>query len=150
MKELSKLISEFEVARKENKDRGMPLQTMIEDLLKAMVQEGKYESLFLFSQEGLAIAQHISSGDLREPGVMEISVMIFEVKKAIHKLSGLSDLHEVVVEGKDKKKVIFRFIPFLGQTAILVIVVPGRQSYRALTNRVQKAISYLGKNDLRN
>ncbi len=120
------------------------LQEKIEEQMKEIVNLGNYQSVFLFDQEGLQLAQYAPEGIVEEVRVIEISLMIVELKKTVNNLAGIADLKEIMVEGFDGKKIIFRFIPFYGQMAIFVAVIPRHKSYRLLTNRLQNAIIKLG------
>ncbi|NOY57748.1 MAG: hypothetical protein GXO75_02285 [Calditrichaeota bacterium] len=139
-------ISIFKKTNLQESDNSQSLQEKIEEQMKKIVDLGNYESVFLFDQEGLQLAQYAPRGIVEQVRVIEISLMIMELNKTVRDLAGITDLKEVIVEGEDGKRIIFRFIPFYGQTAIFVAVIPRHKSYRSLTNRLQRAIIKLGSN----
>lgn len=137
-------ISISKKAQSKKRQDTQSLQEKIEEQMKTIVQLGNYQSVFLFDQDGLQLAQYAPEGIVEEVRVIEISMMIMEIKKTVDNLAGITDLREIMVEGFDGKKIIFRFIPFYGQMAIFVAVIPRHTSYRMLTNRLQRAIMKLG------
>lgn len=147
MEEQSKMGSEISISKhthSEMSSDSQSLQEKIEEQMKKIVHLGAYQSVFLFDQEGLQLAQYAPEGVVEEVRVIEISMMILEINKTVENLAGITDLKEIMVEGLDGKKIIFRFIPFYGQTAIFVAVIPRHKTYRSLTNRLQRAIIKLG------
>ena len=116
------------------------LQETIEGFLNQVVTLGNYESAYFFSNEGLPLGNIRATGVVTEMQAVEISIMMLEIKKAMKSILGMDHLHEMVIESADGRKLVFRFIAFYGEAAILVCVVPPHKSYRGLTNRIQKAI----------
>ena len=113
----------YKKTHSQENDNSQSLQERIEEQMKKIVDLGNYESVFLFDQEGLQLAQYAPRGIVEEVRVIEISLMIMEINKTVHDLAGITDLKEIIVEGVDGGKIIFRFIPFYGQTAIFVAVI---------------------------
>ena len=111
----------YKKTHSQENDNSQSLQERIEEQMKKIVDLGNYESVFLFDQEGLQLAQYAPRGIVEEVRVIEISLMIMELNKTVRDLAGITDLKEVIVEGEDGKRIIFRFIPFYGQMAIFEI-----------------------------
>ncbi len=149
MKELANMPAVFSIRDlKKTKNKDLPIQQIIENFMQEVIKQGNFETAYLFSQEGLPIAQQYSDHSTRMRTV-EISVMMNKVQKFMKDLGKLSRIKEIVVEDEDKKRIVFRFLPFFDQTAILIIVVPPRKAYRGFTNRLAKLIVALGKNNNR-
>ncbi len=145
MKELSKMASEAPLSKRSQTPLAdQPFQVIIENLMQEIVHSGSYESACLFNEEGLPLSQYAGQQSLSELRSVRISIMMHEVQKAIKNIGGLQQVKEIMVEDVDSKKIVFRFISFFGQTAILVIVVPAHKSYRGLTNRLTNTIAKLG------
>ena len=123
-----------------------PLQYNIEAFMNDVVHLGNYEAVYLFDKDGLALAQSSSVKVLSDLKAVEVSVMMNKVQKIIQDIGGLSKIKEIVIEDDNKRKMVFRFIQFFGQTTILVIVIPAKKSYRGLTNRLEKLIAKQSRN----
>ncbi len=52
----------------------------------------------------------------------------------------ISNVKEMIVEGYNKRKIVFRFFRAFDQEVVLAIVVPPKKSYRNLTNALLKMI----------
>ncbi len=119
----------------------LPFQLHIEREMKELVQVGGYDAIYLFNPEGLVLAAHVESESmLREGHAVEFSVMISKMQKVVRRMSGLSDLKEVVIEDQEGKRLVFRFLPVFAQPAILLMVIPAMRSYRGLANRLCRII----------
>ncbi len=109
--------------------------------MQEMVRIGGFEAVYLFSREGLLLAEHVaSSALLREDHAVEFAVMMARLKPVVKKMSGLGALKELVIEDDEGKRIVFRYLAVFGQTALLVLVVPAQRSYRGLANRLCRLI----------
>jgi len=119
--------------------RELSPQLLIERRMHEVIALGNYEAAYLFSEEGLPMAQAI-----RDPGqetpLVEVSLALQEIRRTIQQLAGVRQLKEIVVEG-ESKRVVFRFFRAFEQEVTLVVVVPRGKSYRQHTNRLQRAIA---------
>lgn len=120
-----------------------PLQSIIESAMQEIVQKGHYESAFLFTTEGLLIAHYMHKAILAEQQAIEISMLMNRVQRMIKVMGGLAKINEIVVEDEFHKKLVFRFLTFFSQPAILVTVIPPRKAYRGLTNKLSHLITQL-------
>jgi hypothetical protein len=146
MKDKDQISSENQADKNEQGQSGeLSFQVMIENLMKEIVGSGNYESACLFNEEGLPLSQYAGQQSWSDLRTVRISLMMQEVQKTIKSIAGLQQIKEIMVEDADAKKIVFRFITFFGQTAILVVVVPSRKSYRGLTNRLATLIAKLGR-----
>ena len=116
-------------------------QELIEKRMKTILQFGNYEAAYLFSREGLPIAQSGSSSDVDPDRLAELSIMFQDVQRLTNTLGGIDNLKEVFVEGNNRRKVVFRFFPAFGEDVVLAVVIPPRKTYRRHTNELQKLIN---------
>jgi hypothetical protein len=119
----------------------MPLQLSLERLVKEISILGGFDFTFLLNHEGLSLAQYTSNSQMDELAVVEMCAMLDRINNTLKSNLGISDLHEVTIEAKEGRRLIFRFIQFYNQIAVLALMVPPRKSYRGLLNRLQKNIS---------
>lgn len=119
-------------------------QEIIEEYLNEVKSQGNYETAFLFSQEGLPMAEvRGGSAVITEDRLIEMSVLFQEIRKMADVMGGISELREIVLEGNNKKKIIFRFFKGFDQTVVLALVIPPLKSYRGLTNKLLRIVQKL-------
>ncbi|MBN1543443.1 hypothetical protein JW992_14985 [candidate division KSB1 bacterium] len=128
-------------------DLNSALQFELEAALGEIVRKGSYEAVFLFTEEGLILAQHNRRHLLSEQRSTEFALLMNRLKKLIRSFGGLSRLKEIVMEDEYGKKLIFRFVPFMNQISVLVAVVPPRKSYRGLTHGFVQKLAQLEWSD---
>jgi len=119
------------------------LHSAIDSLLETALAAGHFQALYLYSMDGLPIAR---AGDLDirlGNGLLEVALIILEIKNAGARPGGPEDLYEVVVEGTNKVRFIYRMVNFLDRPALLAVIIPTRRAYRGVVNRLQKAIAGL-------
>ena len=115
-------------------------QEIIEMRMHAILQLGNYEAAYLFSREGLPIAQAGNSSDVDPDRLAEMSIMFQDVQRLTGSLGGIDILKEVFVEGENRRKVVFRFFPAFGDSVLLAVVIPPKKTYRKHTNELQRLI----------
>jgi hypothetical protein len=72
--------------------------------------------------------------------LVELSLLFRELKKMADLMGQISNIKELIVEGNNRRKVVFRFFQAFNQEVVLAIVVPPKKSYRGLTNSLIKTI----------
>jgi len=115
-------------------------QSVIEKEMQEIIYAGNYEAAFLFSSEGLPLAQANRKTSDDHAEMVEISLILSEIEKTAKSVADINGLKEIVIEGLNKRRVVFRFFELLGQATILAVVVNPRRSYRNLTNRLVRTI----------
>ncbi|MFQ5648605.1 MAG: hypothetical protein ACE5IY_01570 [bacterium] len=120
--------------------RNLSAQTVIEEKMRRIIERGNYDMVHLFSNEGLPLAGHYSDEIIESDRLAELSFLLREVKKMADVMGKISNMKEMVVEGFNKRKIVFRFFHAFNQDVVLAIVVPPRTSYRGLTNSLIKTI----------
>ena len=120
-------------------------QEVIEEYLNEVQELGNYETAYLFSQEGLPMAEVRGETEITEDRLIEMSVLFQEVRKMADVMGGISELKEIILEGYNRKKIVFRFFEGFDQTVVLALVIPPRKTYRGLTNRLMRLVQKLSK-----
>lgn len=115
-------------------------QIAIESKMREIVQLGNFESVFLFSDEGLPLARATASAQNDEEQLAELSLMFQNLKNLASTIGGIERLKEVFIEGENHQKVVFRFFRAFSSDVVLAAVIPPRKAYRKLTNDLQRLI----------
>lgn len=121
-------------------DQQKPPQFLIQDAMREILENGNYDMVHLFSSEGLPIAECYRNGVLPKDRLVELSLLFRELKKMADLMGQISNIKELIVEGNNRRKVVFRFFQAFNQEVVLAIVVPPKKSYRGLTNSLIKTI----------
>lgn len=115
-------------------------QEWIEEYMHSVVGQGNYEMAYLFSQEGLPMAEVKGEELIPEDRLVEISMLFQEIVKMADVMGGISELKEIMIEGNNARKIIFRFFDGFDQSLVLALVIPPRKTYRGLTNKLIRII----------
>lgn len=140
MQQLKNSLSNPTNQAKQEADIALPPQSVIEERMQEIIYLGNYEAAFLFNYEGLPLAQASNSSNVNQAGMVEISLMLKQVQQVANSVADINGLKEIIIEGLNKRKVVFRFFQLFDQTTILAVVVTPRRSYRDLTNRLVKVV----------
>jgi len=115
-------------------------QIAIEAKMQEIVQLGNFESVYLFSDEGLPLARATSVPQSDEEQIAELSLMFNNLKNLASTIGGIERLREVLIEGENHKRVIFRFFRAFTNDVVLAAVIPPRKTYRKVANDLQRLI----------
>jgi len=117
-------------------------QVAIEKKMAAIIAQGTYEAAYLFSDEGLPIAQASTTDgqQVDRDRIAELSILFHDVRRMAAVMGGISRLREVFIEGENHRKIVFRFFQAFGQPVILAVVVPPQKTYRQKTNELEKLV----------
>jgi hypothetical protein len=118
----------------------LPLQLSLDRMLKEITILGAFDFVFFLNNEGLVMAQYTSENQSDEMAVVEISTLLDQIQTILKSNLGMSELKEVMTEVAEGRKLVFRFLRFFDQMAVLVVMVPPRKAYRGIMNRLQKGI----------
>ena len=115
-------------------------QENIENFMAEVIKLGNYETAYLLSEEGLTLAN--SNADEIVPGdrLVEMSVLFQEIQKMADVMGGISEIKELVIEGHNKRKIVFRFFNAFDEKVILSLIIPPQKTYRGLTNKLMRLI----------
>ena len=123
------------------KPEALSPQIVIENLMQEIIEKGHYDAVFLFSLEGLPLAQAITDIDIDQACLVNVSLVLKDLQNMIKTIADIEDLREIVIEGFNRRKVVFRFLEILGQPSILAVIVTPRKSYKGLTNQLIRTIN---------
>lgn len=117
-------------------------QVSIEKKMADILAAGTYEAAYLFSDEGLPIAQASSTNgqQVDRDRIAEMSILFHDVRRMASLMGGISRLREVTIEGENHRKIVFRFFQAFGQQVILAVVVPPQKAYKQRTNELEKLV----------
>jgi predicted regulator of Ras-like GTPase activity (Roadblock/LC7/MglB family) len=117
-------------------------QWTIENRMAEILGAGTYEAAYLFSDEGLPIAQasNANGQQVDRDRIAELSILFHDVRRMASVMGGISRLREVIIEGENHRKIVFRFFNAFGQQVILAVVVPPQKAYKQRTNELEKLI----------
>ncbi|OQX96105.1 hypothetical protein B6I21_01965 [candidate division KSB1 bacterium 4572_119] len=115
-------------------------QEEIQKFMSEVIKLGNYETAYLFSEEGLNLAHKTNEEIVPEDRLVEMSVLFQEIHRMADVMGGISDIKELVVEGNNQRKIIFRFFHAFDQNVVLALVIPPRKTYRGLTNKLIRLV----------
>jgi len=126
-------------------DTSVAPQVKIENFMKEVMKLGNYEMAFLLSQEGLTLAQAQNETIVPEDRLVELSIQFQEIQKMADVMGGISEIREMVIEGHNKRKIIFRFFKAFEQSVVLALIIPPRKTYRGLTNKLVRLVQKISE-----
>ena len=118
----------------------IPVQTRIENAMKASFEEKRWESIYLFSAEGLLMASQGMSPDYHEEKLLEFS---FTIMEGLKRLDKTIPMMEIRLKGENRKTLVFRHFEAWGEELVMTAVVSGRKGYKRAINRLIQLISKL-------
>jgi len=109
------------------------MQDQIESAMKKFCKEGRWESSYLFSSEGFVMAGCGMSSAYSQENVLEFAFSLIDIVKLLE-----NDLpvKEIMVRGKDKRILVFRFFNALDDVLVLAAVTSGKKGYRRAMGRL--------------
>ncbi len=130
----------FDTAIRRAISKNLPPQTLIEEKMRKITQRGNYDMVHLFSDEGLPLAGYYDDEIVDSDRLAELSIMLREVKKMADVMGKISNIKELIVEGYNHRKIVFRFFHAFNQDVVLAVVVPPQKAYRGVTNSLVRTI----------
>jgi len=118
-------------------------QSVIEKMMIEISEMGNYDMVSLFSDEGLPLAEFYNEQVIEQDRLAELSIMLREVRKMADAMGKISNIKEMIVEGFNHRKIVFRFFHAFDQDVVLAIIVPPKKSYKALTNSLVRTIAQI-------
>lgn len=113
---------------------------MIENRMRVFLEEARWESVALFSSEGLLMAKGGASTAYEEEVLLEFAFSLLETAR----LTGNElPIKEITLKGKERKTLVFRYFNALNDELILAAVVSGRKGYKRALNNLIKEIQNL-------
>ena len=84
-------------------------QNVLEKEMQRIIALGNYEMAHLFSDEGLPLAEAKDEDSLERDRLIEISVYLQDIKRIADMMGGMTRLKEIIMEGANSRKIVFRF-----------------------------------------
>jgi len=117
------------------------MQSKIEATMKRFHEEERWESIFLFSPEGLLMASQRTATAYDEENLLEFA---FSLIDAVRLLGDDLLVKEITARGRNGKILVFRYFHAWEDEFILAAVVSGKKGYRRALTRLVKLIQSLG------
>ncbi|MBN2031414.1 hypothetical protein JW824_14365 [bacterium] len=114
-----------------------PIQFRIETAMKEIGEGVRWESIFLFSSEGLLMAR---SGESPEYGEDHLLEFAFSLNDLVGLLTDDLSVKEIIISGIHGKKLVFRYFRAWDNPMVIAAVVSGRKGYRRALGRLIKTI----------
>lgn len=127
--------------RKTSSTGSTPIQSKIEAVMKRFHEEERWESIFLFSPEGLLMASQRTATVYDEENLLEFA---FSLIDAVRLLGDDLPVKEIVARGRNGKILVFRYFHAWEDELILAAVVSGKKGYKRALTRLVKLIQSLG------
>jgi metal-responsive CopG/Arc/MetJ family transcriptional regulator len=121
-------------------ESGTSTQKIIEKAMQSYTAEERWESIYLFSSEGLLMASYGSSNSYHEEKLLEFS---FSLIGTVQMLEKNIPIKEIIIKGKEKKWLVFEYLQAWGENMILSAVVSGKKGYRRAIKKVIRQIQNL-------
>ena len=118
-----------------------PVQAQIEEAMQAFCDEERWESIFLFSSEGLLMARCGRSESYGQENLLEF---VFALKNVWELLDDDLPAKEITVRGMHRRTLVFQGFMEWGERLTLAAVLSGRKGYRRAMRRLMKRIHDLG------
>ena len=115
----------------------MSIQLKIEAAMNEMGEGVRWESIFLFSSEGLLMAHSGTSPDYGEDHLLEFA---FSLTDLVNLLEEDLSVKEIVISGIHRKKLVFRFFRAWDNPMVVAAVVSGRKGYKRALGKLIKTI----------
>ena len=116
----------------ENSNRQESIQAEIERAMSRYSEGHRWESISLFSSEGLLMANHGNSPYYGQDNLLEFSFSLIETVKLLQS----RDVQEIIVKGREHRTLVFRYFEAWGETFIIAAVIKGREWYRRAMNQL--------------
>ena len=116
------------------------IQETIEELMSHYGRENRWEAIYLFSTDGFPMASYTRAGCYDDSTLLEFSFSLF---KTVSLLDSSQNTHEITVQGKKGRLLIFRYFTAWNECLILAAVTTGEKGYKRAMNNLVKTISQL-------
>ncbi len=113
------------------------IQSKIEKAMKECGEGERWESIFLFSSEGLLMAHSGVSSDYSEENLLEF---IFSLNDLVRLIKNNHSVKEIVISGINKRKIVFQYFDVWDNQVVIALVISGKKGYRRALGRLMKRI----------
>jgi len=116
----------------------LSVQSRIEQLMKNYCDEERWESIYLFSSDGLLIASYRSESSYTEEILLEFA---FTLINGAMLLGNELKVKEILLRDSSRKQLIFHYIKAFDEEFIIAAVSDGRKGFRRAMSRLEKQVS---------
>ncbi|NOY78626.1 MAG: hypothetical protein GXO76_12225 [Calditrichaeota bacterium] len=116
-------------------------QQIIEEEFVKVMNLGNFESVYLFSDEGLPIIELCGRGVITGDDASQMVLQTKGILETLNEEDTQPGVKEVLFYMEDRRKVDIRYFRALGQQVALALVVPPGKSYRSHANRMIRFLS---------
>ncbi len=118
-------------------------QQAIEEEFVKVLNLGNFESVYLFSDEGLPLIELCGRGIVTVDDASQIVLLTKGALDVFNEEEAEPRVKEVLFYVKDRRKVDIRYFRALDQQVTLVLVIPPGKSYRSHANRMIRFLSHI-------
>lgn len=112
------------------------VQEAVEEVMHRHTAESRWEAIYLFSSDGLVMAQSGRTDMDLEAGLLQF---VFALTETVVLLDKNRPSGEICIRTADGRRLIFRFFTAFGETLILSAVTRGRKGHiRAMNNLIRR------------
>lgn len=113
------------------------IQAKIETAMEVFGEGVRWESVFLFSSEGLLMARSGTSENYSEESLLEFS---FSLSDLVNLIEDDLPVKEIIISGINKRKLVFRYFRAWDNPMVIAAVVSGKKGYRRALGRLINTI----------
>jgi hypothetical protein len=117
----------------------IPVQAKIEAAMDTFQEQDRWETVVLFSSEGLPMASHGRSDAVGEADLLQFAFSLIE---AVRLLGEDAPVREVTLRVGEKRNLSFHYFKAWGENLVLALVVSHKRGYRRALSRL---IDYIQK-----
>lgn len=119
------------------------VQDLIEVELSRLCQQGKFEALLLFNEEGIPMAEAGECLHYNKDTLTALSVVFHQAVELFEDFEFEAPLNENSFRTSNKFRIVCRPIPLDDFTLILIAILPHQLSYRKITNAAIQHIRHV-------
>jgi hypothetical protein len=60
-------------------------------------------------------------------------------------MGGIDNIRELIIDGNNRRKIVFRFFHAFDQNLVLALIIPPRKPYRGLTNKLVRLVQQISQ-----
>lgn len=102
------------------------------------IRERRWESIVLFSTDGLVMASSGESAPYPPDTLLEFSISLLET---VRLLDTKRPFDEIIISAAGNRRLVFRYFEAWGEPMILAAVVTGRKGFKRALTRLVKHIA---------
>ena len=128
-----------------NQEKAVAPQRLIEEEIIKVVNLGNIKAAFLFSEEGLSLAE-IPDDDITSASeALELALSVQDAVNLLDEYGEWQGTREILFVTHSRTRYVIRYFNAFAQRVTLVLVVPPGKTYRAHTNRIIRIIKNIGE-----